>query len=162
MGSGAVLEVRGDLVVIQCRGEVLECSTEDIQVLSQKTISGILLTNAVTMESSDVARVFANFSRINHSCRPNARALQEESMRGVFTTVPVAEGEEICVSYFEEAGCLPAERLLLTAQLLDVGPATLHAAFVRQQLYSKWGFWCQCARCEPLADAADGALEQLS
>ncbi|KAH7318001.1 hypothetical protein B0J17DRAFT_747889 [Rhizoctonia solani] len=82
--------------------------------------------------------VFATASRsFNHSCRPNAVAMFEESANGVQMVIKLIEGvvtgEEICISYTDPAS--PDSKR-------------------RDALQHAYGFLCQCPRCIPGASVA--------
>merc|ERR1712129_530299 len=123
---------------------------------------GIFLTNAVGDSERDVSSVYSLGSRFNHSCRPNAIVAQVGGMRCFFAMGEIAQGEEICISYIEDYTCPQHTALRAQVQsiapLLDLDPQVLLVALFRQQLFVKWGFWCECCRCAPVAAAADEAL----
>eukprot|EP00441_Pelagodinium_beii_P031723 CAMPEP_0197644930 /NCGR_PEP_ID=MMETSP1338-20131121/17751_1 /TAXON_ID=43686 ORGANISM="Pelagodinium beii, Strain RCC1491" /NCGR_SAMPLE_ID=MMETSP1338 /ASSEMBLY_ACC=CAM_ASM_000754 /LENGTH=202 /DNA_ID=CAMNT_0043218413 /DNA_START=19 /DNA_END=627 /DNA_ORIENTATION=+ len=159
--QGTLLSLEGQppeaVTVLTSAGEQRAAFSE-VRRLSSKTVSGISLTNAVTMSGKDTAEVYASFARFNHACVPNARAIQADGMRGVVATCDIEAGMEICVSYFEESKCLPAVGMQAIADRLGCDSEVLHVALVRQQLYSKWGFWCCCLRCSGYISEADDAL----
>ncbi|CAE6468729.1 unnamed protein product [Rhizoctonia solani] len=82
--------------------------------------------------------VFATASRsFNHSCRPNAVAMFEETENGVQMVIKLVEdvaiGEEICISYTDPAS--PDSKR-------------------RDALQHAYGFLCQCPRCVTGTSAA--------
>eukprot|EP00747_Dinoflagellata_sp_TGD_P210203 gnl/TRDRNA2_/TRDRNA2_83507_c0_seq1.p1 gnl/TRDRNA2_/TRDRNA2_83507_c0~~gnl/TRDRNA2_/TRDRNA2_83507_c0_seq1.p1 ORF type:complete len:326 (+),score=55.05 gnl/TRDRNA2_/TRDRNA2_83507_c0_seq1:94-1071(+) len=159
--QGMLIAHDKDVATVQAAGRRFEVAVDAVRViLPGKTVPGVLLTNAVTLEEEDVAEVYLTFSRLNHSCTPNAKVIQDDGMRGVFTTQPVPAGDEICISYFDVENCMPAERLQGMADLIGAEPSMLHIALARQQLFSKWGFWCACERCRDIQVSADDALHR--
>merc|ERR1712130_832070 len=151
----------GDNIIVQVAGTEIETKASNVQpLLVGKTVPGIFLTNAVSREEEDVADVFLAYSRLNHACTPNATAISIDGMRGVFTSEFIKAGDEVCIEYFDEAVCMPSKKLSNPAKLTGVSAEILHIAFVRQQLFSKWGFWCACRRCAGVKEEADDALEK--
>lgn len=161
--EGVVIANKGAIVVVEIRDpergrEFIDVAVEYVSVVSHRSIGGILMTNGVSSETEDVTEVYGTFSRVNHSCLPNARAVTHEGSRAVFTSRAVVAGEEICISYLDEDRFPSVEQLQAVATRVGTSPDLLHAAFYRQQVFSKWGFWCACSRCGPLEGRADGAL----
>ncbi|PSS28173.1 hypothetical protein M430DRAFT_32646 [Amorphotheca resinae ATCC 22711] len=91
-------------------------------------LSNIVRSNGYPLgPGSDVGGVFANVSRINHSCRPNAKhswnpTLQKQT---VYAIRPIAAGEELSLSYL--SGGTYSER--------------------QEQLKNLFGFSCACELC---------------
>jgi len=83
-------------------------------------------------------RLYALGSVVNHSCCPNCeRIMKVDGLSAFVTTVEVAAGEEITVSYSDSLGSPTWLRRLL--------------------LFHRFGFWCSCARCKGDEDR-EGAL----
>eukprot|EP00929_Paragymnodinium_shiwhaense_P086308 TRINITY_DN46829_c0_g1_i1.p1 TRINITY_DN46829_c0_g1~~TRINITY_DN46829_c0_g1_i1.p1 ORF type:complete len:301 (+),score=57.79 TRINITY_DN46829_c0_g1_i1:81-983(+) len=131
------------------------------------SLAGRLLTNAVSVTEEDVACVYELTSRINHSCTPNSYVAREESgLRCVFAKTDIEAGDEICISYIEDYRDSDKhggfrDRIIGIAPALGLDADMLVIGLFRQQLYAKWGFWCTCERCSPLAEEADEAVEKL-
>ncbi|KAH8589278.1 hypothetical protein B0O99DRAFT_637256 [Bisporella sp. PMI_857] len=67
-------------------------------------LSNIIRSNGYPLgPGSEVGGVFLNVSRINHSCRPNAKHNWNKKLKQqtVYALSPIAEGEEITLSYLE-------------------------------------------------------------
>ena len=130
------------------------------------TVAGIFLTNAVSDSSGDISHVYSDSSRINHSCRPNAVVMARNGTRQVYAAEAIGAGIEICISYIEDfssekhAGLQTSVRVAAETLCLD-GDLLLVALF-RQQLFVKWGFWCGCSRCGPIAARCDEVLAAWS
>jgi len=160
--QGTVLEREGSTLKVLAAGREIKCDVNQIRQLSAKSVSGIFLTNAVSREQEDTAQVYAAFARLNHSCVPNARAIQSDGMRGVFATRAIPCDEEVTVAYFDDELCLPVAKIESVARTLGTDATLLHIAFVRQQLFSKWGFWCTCEeRCSSSPDLVAASEEAL-
>mmetsp|Transcript_29148 Transcript_29148/g.44070 ORF Transcript_29148/g.44070 Transcript_29148/m.44070 type:complete len:487 (-) Transcript_29148:87-1547(-) len=80
-------------------------------------------------------RIYAQQSRINHSCNPNAVIRANEDKQTVLAACSIKAGEEICISYL--GLLLYADRPVRQAQLL----ADKH-------------FQCNCCRCSQFFDPA--------
>lgn len=97
---------------------------------SSSTIKDIIRTNGIRLGTEDDANggVFANISRINHSCRPNVHHFwsADKKMELVHALKEISPGEEIFTSYID----LYATR--------DERRARLKESF---------GFECQCELC---------------
>jgi len=72
----------------------------------RKTVEGIIFTNYTKGEFSSTWQLFRLYSRLNHSCVPNARWFACPGEPGqisetvqVFTIRAVAKGEEVCTDY---------------------------------------------------------------
>jgi len=105
-------------------------------------LSNIVRSNGYPLgPGSEVGGIFANISRINHSCRPNAVHSWNPllNVETVYAVRPVKSGEEITLSY--TAG----------------GPSKTR----QQELKAGFGFDCKCEICSlPEAElkASDGRL----
>jgi len=95
-----------------------------------KTVEGIWHSNALPAggEGRMAAATYALISRTNHSCRPNAHTAWNEKTgrQTLHAAQPIAEGDEILISYLEP-GLTRDER--------------------RAQLRARFGFKCACALC---------------
>eukprot|EP00933_Yihiella_yeosuensis_P036845 TRINITY_DN30668_c0_g1_i1.p1 TRINITY_DN30668_c0_g1~~TRINITY_DN30668_c0_g1_i1.p1 ORF type:complete len:395 (-),score=83.46 TRINITY_DN30668_c0_g1_i1:468-1652(-) len=143
-------------------------NSKDLVVLSSgKTLGGIFLTNAVSDsdKSADISYVYPLTSRINHSCCPNAMALQHKGNRFIFAKEAIRAGEEIYISYidtFEHSRHSEFRSSISgVAEALSLDPKVLLVGLFRQQLFLKWNFWCQCRRCAPVAQESDAALAEF-
>lgn len=80
--------------------------------------------------------LFLTFSRMNHSCEPNATWDTDRSGRSGIMSVwadrDIREDEEITISYIRVAG---------------------RSVEMRRQILRGWGFECQCAKCGSLDNA---------
>ncbi|KAI0139999.1 SET domain-containing protein [Hypoxylon sp. NC0597] len=94
-------------------------------------IMAIYLTNTSQMliNYEFGAGVFTDFSRINHSCFPNAdwSSDGETELMMVRATRDIAEGEEITITYINELAPLSQRK---------------------EHLWRVYGFTCNCAACE--------------
>jgi len=70
--------------------------------------------------------LYLSLSLFNHSCAPNCVVSFEGDSATVRTTRLVVEGEELCISYVDEA--LPRQAR-------------------RAQLHRQWRFHCECGKC---------------
>lgn len=95
---------------------------------SKIPLSNIIRSNGYPLgPTSEVGGVFPNLSRINHSCKPNAKLSWNPAvqMYVVYAIRPVAEGQEITVSY------------------LSGGDSRQH----QEELKENFGFTCTCELC---------------
>eukprot|EP00931_Biecheleriopsis_adriatica_P093817 TRINITY_DN67538_c0_g1_i1.p1 TRINITY_DN67538_c0_g1~~TRINITY_DN67538_c0_g1_i1.p1 ORF type:complete len:501 (+),score=131.08 TRINITY_DN67538_c0_g1_i1:25-1527(+) len=76
--------------------------------------------------------VFPTLARANHSCAPNC--LADGDLGTLRAMRPVAAGEELTVSYLDDAALLMAREAR------------------RKELQEHWEFHCACKRCEALGD----------
>mmetsp|Transcript_112406 Transcript_112406/g.350287 ORF Transcript_112406/g.350287 Transcript_112406/m.350287 type:complete len:363 (-) Transcript_112406:49-1137(-) len=149
--------------VIDVGGMILHgIGEEEMEARSAGTLGGIFLTNAVSEKARDVSRVYHLTSRINHACRPNAVAIEHDEARYVLAASAIRSGDEVTISYIEDY-CHPERAQLRTrvreiANCVRLDPTALLLGLFRQQLFVKWGFWCFCRRCAPLAEASSSAL----
>ncbi|KAF8876961.1 hypothetical protein BD779DRAFT_127784 [Infundibulicybe gibba] len=108
------------------------------------TTHGILRTNgfgidglADTVGTSEAPYigVCKEFSRANHSCRPNVtRYFDQKAFAYHFSAArPIKTGEEMTVAYSVLSG----------------------VRSVRQQGYQRYGFDCDCSACDPDSEASD-------
>lgn len=99
-------------------------------------LSNIVRSNGYPLgPGSNVGGVFANVSRINHSCRPNAKHTWNASLKQqtVYAIRPIAAGHELTLSYLQ--GGTYDQR--------------------QQELQSFFGFTCTCDLCsKPLTERA--------
>jgi hypothetical protein len=97
----------------------------ELASLNNDPVGVIFRTNAYNTGTG--FGLFPKIARINHSCRPNAAYYWHEVLgrRIVHATRPIAEGEEITVSYI---------------------PLTLSQP-ERQSRLNRYGFTCKCAVC---------------
>lgn len=155
-----------DFFVVDVDGELVQdIPRHQIVPRSRGTLGGIFLTNAVDEAASDVSHVYAVTSRINHSCRPNAIATTQDSMRCILAARDIQAGDEISISYIQDYRkdrhhaefCQRVEHI---SQLITVDAEALLVGLFRQQLFVKWGFWCHCKRCAQLAEMADIAVQR--
>lgn len=116
-------------------------------------LSNIVRSNGYPLgPGSEVGGVFPNVSRMNHSCRPNAKHTWNEKLKQqtVYAIHPIAEGEELYLSYL--AGGTSEERketlkehfgFDCTCELCSLPPAQLQKSDYRiirsQDLYNKIG-----------------------
>lgn len=149
-----------DRVVVDVNGFALETTMDRITVLFDKTMPGIILTNGVSSPGVDVTEVYHAFSRLNHSCMPNAKFTLFEGAMIVTIIEAVLADHEVSISYLNDDAFLPADRIKSVAQHAGLDPELLHVALFRQKLFAKWGFWCSCRRCAPIVDGADATLER--
>ena len=101
-------------------------------------LSNIIRSNGYPLgPASEVGGVFLNLSRINHSCKPNAKHSQNPTLEKyvVYTIQPVAEDQEIIVSYLTGGDSQQRqERLKMafgfncTCELCSLPPAELRAS----------------------------------
>jgi hypothetical protein len=132
------------------------------RVPGKRTLMGTWLTNALPINyedghgSEDVeeAAVFETICRINHSCLPschhewNPSLGSGQGMETVHALRPIAQGEELSISYLMPAGRTRAER--------------------QERLSRQFGFQCTCPLCsltgEVLArsDACQRAIGDVS
>ena len=91
-----------------------------------KSLEGVWMTNALPIDHG-FAGVFAETSRINHGCNPNAHTCWNATlqMQTVYAITPIAQGSEIVICYFREGP--RAER--------------------QHHLKREFGFDCSCAMC---------------
>ena len=97
----------------------------EIASLNNDPLGVIFRTNAYNTGAG--FGLFPKIARINHSCRPNAAYYWHEALgkRIIHATRPIAEGEEITVSYI---------------------PLTLPQS-ERQNRLNRYGFTCSCPVC---------------
>ncbi|EDQ85613.1 uncharacterized protein MONBRDRAFT_11753 [Monosiga brevicollis MX1] len=76
--------------------------------------------------SSFGAVVYAELSRANHSCQPNAAVVYNGAAAVLRSMRDIPEGEEVCISYVDP---------------------TLARDVRRRELVQSYGFACDCARC---------------
>lgn len=91
-------------------------------------LSNIVRSNGYPLgPNSDVGGVFPTVSRINHSCRPNAKHSWNPSLRQqtVYALRPIPAGDELSLSYLQ--GGTSEQR--------------------QQELQSAFGFTCRCEVC---------------
>ena len=88
--------------------------------------------------------LFHHVACANHSCRPNAaiRTSADNELRFIALR-PIAEGEEICISYIRDD-------LLLKPWNL------------RRKALRSWGFRCKCPRCAADFDDTRGQMSKAS
>ena len=74
--------------------------------------------------------VFANISRVNHSCDPNAevRFLFDDHRATLVATRRIRAGEEVSISYIDDNARAGVKR--------------------RREMLAGWGFECECAKCD--------------
>lgn len=132
-------------------------------------LSNIVRSNGYPLgPGSDVGGVFANVSRINHSCRPNTKhtwngSLQQQT---VYAIRPVAAGQELTLSYLQGGTSAQRQQELqsyfgftCTCELCSLPPAALAASDSRiqraQELNDAIGDWdtCRSSPARALADA---------
>ncbi|KAK4652653.1 hypothetical protein QC762_501380 [Podospora pseudocomata] len=93
-------------------------------------IEDLLLTNSftVSIQGKEFMALFADLSRFNHDCKPNAFIYFSETTLAmtVWASRDIEPGEEISITY-STAGLLSKER--------------------QQALENIWGFKCSCALC---------------
>lgn len=90
-------------------------------------LSNIVRSNGYPLGPTGVGGVFANVSRLNHSCRPNAKHVWNAKLgvQTVYIVRDVAEGEELTLSYLP--GGTSSER--------------------KETLREHFGFECRCEVC---------------
>lgn len=98
-----------------------------------KTAEGIWATNALPCHcfSQGYSAIFPRAARMNHSCDPNAAFHWNPGLCAltVHASQPIAEGDELLISYGFPPGCL------LRAQR-------------QERLRRAFGFSCSCSKCE--------------
>jgi len=118
-------------------------------------LSNIVRSNGYPLgPSSDVGGVFANVSRINHSCRPNAKHTWNSILKKqtVYALRTIPEGEEITLSYLESGSSAERQQTLKEAfnftcacEVCSLPPAELKASDARilhaQRLDKTIGNW---------------------
>merc|ERR1712110_843680 len=95
---------------------------------------GMIRSNSYAVEVGDLANygmvrlLFPTLSMINHSCQENARCvIRRDFKMDVYSTVDIAKGEEITISYLPSLFFTLPER--------------------QRKLEQTWFFQCKCCRC---------------
>ena len=83
----------------------------------------------------DETAVYERYSRLNHSCAPNAVAVTDDGYRAVFATEAIPKGAEVYVAYMEDIDVGDVAGSLGGAASAEA----LAAALTRQQLFTKSG-----------------------
>ncbi|KAK4890730.1 hypothetical protein LTR27_010549 [Elasticomyces elasticus] len=100
------------------------------------TIYRIFRTNA--FQAGGLYTLLLGISRVNHSCHPNAIVQFSDAQQhaSLVAKKPIAEGEEISISYKEQ----------------DLASMVTYAR--RTLLEHTNGFWCICSLCQSIGDPA--------
>ena len=90
----------------------------------------------VQLDGDEIA-VYERYSRLNHSCVPNALAVTDGGYRAVFAQAEIRAGEEVSVAYMEDIDVGDVAAILEDG----ITAAALSAALTQQQLFGKWRFF---------------------
>jgi hypothetical protein len=119
--------------------DIEELVTESVRVMK------IFSVNNFNLPPHDLA-VFATFSRLNHSCVPNAHHSYNPILKRttVFAVKDIAPGEELCITYLGGRG-----HYWTRPQRIEL-------------LRSNYGFTCKCSACSDRTGVSNSRREQMA
>lgn len=125
---------------------------EEDEEVTGEVVEDIMGTNAntVILEGEPHAGLFAEFSRLNHACSPNAfyRFVPQRLTLDVIAYRDIEAGEEITINCVQ-----PSPLHLLTETNIQATDAPLGLPFAARQehIRATWAFHCTCPLCSKLS-----------